>query len=368
MKSKLILIWKWLIGLGIVIGLGCGLFYLKKAAVPTKTIVLARVDLQAALKKHPNWERYLELQDQIEKLHRKWNNKNPVAKDNSGNSGSANITELSKQVNEIEQIFMDESRLKLDNLNNTIREYVRNRTEQLNVILQERFNSINNQLNKELQSLSKDNESKLQAYLNELQSDNQVMLSNLQLQLSLLDISGDPEKVKTEKVRIQNQIAGLTKEIEQKRAAREEQLRNDFKIYVEDRKKAAAKEFEQFKAEKENQVKADILVYRQKMEAEYLNWKANREQKVDSAKKVRQDKLKQEYRQDNTRETILKSQQEQLKEAIIWDIRQKTKKIAFSQKIDCVLANDYLNINLRDLTGEVQKSFTKAVKKANDRL
>jgi DNA repair exonuclease SbcCD ATPase subunit len=351
--------WIWLIGIIIILGLGCGIFYLKIAAVPAKSVVLARVDLQAVLEKHPNWDRYRQLQDQIDKLHRKWNNKNSAAKDNENivNSGSENIAELYKQVNEIEQIYQDESRLKLDNLNNTIKGYVQNRTEQLNAALKERLNSINNQLNKELQNLAKNNEAKAQAYINELQVDYQVKLSNLQLQLSLLDISGDPRKVKTEKNRIQNEIMQIKQEMGQKRAARESQLQKEFQAYAEECKKAAGKEFEQFKSEKETQVREEIAAYRQKLEGEYLVWRTNREQKVESAKKIRQDKLEQEYRQDNARETILKSQREQLKEAIIWDVRQKTKKIASSQNIDCVLTDDYLNIGVRDMTEEVQKTY-----------
>jgi hypothetical protein len=356
MMSKQICIWKLLIMILIVLGLGCGVFYFKKAAVPTKTLVLARVDLQMALKKHPNWDRYLELEAQIDKLHRKWNTKNASAKDVAANSSGENIVELNKQVNEIEQIFIDESRLKLDNLNNTIKEFVKNRTEQLTAVLKERLTSINNQLNKELQNQAKDNDAKLQAYLNELQNDNQVNLANLQFQLSLLDISGDT-KAKTEKAKVQAEIDQIKQEMEQKKAAKEAALQAEFQTYAEAQKKAAGAEFDQFKTERETQVKTDILAYRQRLESEYLTWRTNREQKMDSAKKSRQDKLEQEYRKDSVRESILQSQQEQLKEAIIWEIRQNTKKIASSHKVDCVLAGEYLNLKLRDLTDEVQKSL-----------
>jgi hypothetical protein len=347
-----------LIGILVLLGLSCGAFYLRKAVIaPTKTVVLARVDLQAAFKNHPNWDRYLELQTQIDKLRRKWNSKNAAAQDAATDSGSNNIKELNKQVNEIEQIYIDESRLKLDNLNNTIKEYVQNRTAQLTAILKERFNNINNQLTKELQNQAQDNETKLQAYLNQLQNDNQVALANLQLQLSLLDISGDSVRTKIEKTKIQKEIDSIKQAIEQKKVDREAALQAEFQVYADNKKKEASAEFGQFKAEKEGQVQADILAYRQKLEHNYLNWKTVREQKLDSARKLRQDKLDQEYRQDKARETILQSQQAQLKEVAVWDIRQKVKQIAQRQKVDCVLAGEFINLNVRDLTILVNKSL-----------
>ena len=78
---------------------------------------------------------------------------------------------------------------------------------------------------------------------------------------------------------------------------------------------------------------------------------------MDSARKLRQDKLDQEYRQDKAHETILQSQQAQLKEVAVWDIRQKVKQIAQRQKVDCVLAGEFINLNVRDLTILVNKSL-----------
>jgi hypothetical protein len=360
MMPKRIYCGKLLLFFLVLSGLGGGFFYLKNLiSSQPQPVALARVDLRETLKKHPNWKRYLELQDQIDKLHRKWNTKNPVAPNNAANSAAPNIDELYKQVNEIEQIYMDENRLKLSNLNNTIKEYVQNRTVQLKAILKERFNSINNRLKNDIQNYSKENETKLQAYLNQLRNENQVTLSNLQLQLSLLDISGDSSKTKLEKARIQEEISLIKKEITQKQAAREAVLQAELQAYAKKQKETADQDFAEFRAERETQVKEDILIYRQRLENEYNDWKTQREQKLDSAKKIRQDKLRQEYRDDNARETILKSQQEQLKEAIIWEIRQKSKKIAFSHQVDCILTDEYLNISLPDLTGEVQKSLVR---------
>jgi hypothetical protein len=357
MMFKRIYFWKSLLFLGALLGMSGGFFCLKKYAVSPRPVVLARIDLRKTLQKHPNWARYRELQGQIDKLRRKWNTKNPAALNNGANSDAANIAELYKQVDEIEQIYLDESRLKLSNLNNTIKEYAQNRTEQLTVILQERFESINNRLKSDLQNCSKENETKLQTYLNQLQKENQVALSNLQLQLSLLDLSGDPLKIKWEKARIQEEISRIKKEIEQKRSAREAAMQAELQTYATKQKETAAQEFAEFKAERETQVKEDIAAYRRRLENEYNEWKTKREQKLDSAKKIRQDQLEQEYRDDRARESLLKSQQEQLKEATIWEVRQKSKKIAFSHKVDCILTGEYLNISLPDLTGAVQKSL-----------
>jgi hypothetical protein len=343
-------------GIMILVGLGGGIFCWQKSVTPAKPVALARVDLNKLLQVHPDWDRYRELQTQIDQLRDQWGRKNASESNQSGLDNSV-LPELRRQINEIEQNFTDESRLKLANLNKAIADYVRDQTRQAQAVLNERLTAINNSLTKELQDLAKKHENILQAYWNELQTEKQLALSNLQLQLSLLELSSDKNQAKMEKQKIQAEINRIKTEIALKKVEKEGSLQAEFQSYAAKRKQENGREFEEFKREREAQVKKEILEYRKKLEDEFLKWRQRREQELDSAKKLRQEKWVQEYSRVQVKKSLLKAQQEQVQEAILWEIRQKTKKIARAQKIDYVLAGEFINLTLPDLTGQVRKSL-----------
>jgi Skp family chaperone for outer membrane proteins len=326
----------------------------KLLLIPKQDVTMAKVDLDSLLKEHPDWSKYEELQKEMDQLRKKWGIKSSNSQAEAGKTiRSSGISELNRQVSEIEQSYYDETKLKQDNLNKTVQEYVQNQTQQLNTLLGDKFKSINTRLSQDLRKKSKEIENKYQAYVNEIQNENKVKLSNLQLQLSTLDLTSNQITAKSERERIQAEIERLQKEMEQKKAAKYNLLQKDTELYADNRKKEAIAEFEEFKAENEQKYEADIMDFRNTMEEEYLTWQKEREREKNSAKKLREDQRLEEYRKDSAKETILKSQQAQLKEAMVWEIRQKAKTIAQARKIDCILVGEIINIHLVDMTRDV---------------
>ncbi|HYH03989.1 MAG TPA: hypothetical protein VEC37_12865 [Bacillota bacterium] len=349
-----------LIGVSLVlITLTGGAVCFKQYFVPQDQVTLGQVDIQALLKKHPDWQKYTELQDELEKLRQKWGTSNRQNTGETGKGGLNNSSELRSQVGEIERIYTEENKLKLADLNKSIKEYVQTKTQQLNQLLNDRLKSINSRLTSDIQRKTQENESKLQAYFLELQSEYQVTLSNLQLQLSLLDISSNPANAKAEREKIQAEINRIQTEIGRKKAIKQSALQKELETWAETEKKAAHQEFEHYKTEKESELKNDILAYRQKLENNFSNWHKQQKDDLDSAKKLREEKWEKDYRQDSVRETIIKSQQEQLKEAMLWDIRQKAKLVARTKKVDCVVTHAVVNVNAPDLTEALTRIIQK---------
>jgi hypothetical protein len=342
------------VGIIILVGLGGGIFCWQKFVTPAKPVSLARVDLNKLLHDHPDWDRYRELQTQIDELRDQWGRKN-VSESNQ--SGLSVLPELRRQISEIEQNFRDESRLKLANMNKAIADYVQDQTQQARTVLKERFTVINNSLTKELQDLAKEHEKVIQAYWNKLQTEQQVVLSNLQLRVSLLELYSNKEQAKMEKQQIQAEIDRIKTEINLKKVEKEGALQSEFQAYAAKRKQEITREFEEFKHERETEVKKEILEYRQKLEDNFKKWRQHREQELNSAKKLREEKWAQEYSRFQAKKSLLKARQEQIQGEILWKIRQKTKEIAYTQKIDYVLAGEFINLTLPDLTGQVHKTL-----------
>jgi Skp family chaperone for outer membrane proteins len=324
-------------------------------------VALAKVDLESLLKEHPDWSEYLELQREMDQLREKWGDKSAPAREEPSDSNlqSSTINELKRQVREIERSYYDENQLKQDNLNKSIGEYVQNKTQQFDTLLGDKLKNINSRLSQDLQKKSRENENKYQSYVNTIQSENQAKLSNMQFQLAMLDMSQNQISAKSERERLQAEIKRIKDEMEQKKAVKFDLLQKDTEVYAENRKKEATAEFEQFKAENEQQFEAEIRDYHQTMEEEYLTWQKQREQEKNSAKKLREDQQLEEYRKDSARETIIRSQQAQLRERMIWEVRQKVKRIAQTRKIDCVLVGELVNLCIPDLTRDIKLALVK---------
>jgi Skp family chaperone for outer membrane proteins len=324
-------------------------------------VALAKVDLESLLKEHPDWDQYQQLQQEMDQLRKKWGGKPTSAQTEStaSNFQSSSITELNRQVLEIERSYYDESKLKQDNFNKTIGEYVRNKTQQLNALLGDKLKSVNSRLSQELQKKNRENENKYQSYVDTIQKENQAKLSDMQFQLSMLDMSQNQITAKSEREKLQADIKRIKDEMEQKKAAKFSLLQKDTEVYAENRKNEATAEFEQFKAENEQKFEAEIRDYRQTMEEEYLTWQKQREQEKNSAKKLREEQRLEEYRKDSARETIIKSQQAQLREQMIWEVRQKVKRIAQTRSIDCVLVGELINLHIPDLTRDIKLALLK---------
>jgi Skp family chaperone for outer membrane proteins len=324
-------------------------------------VALAKVDLESLLKEHPDWGEYLKLQQEIDQLREKWGGKStlPPEKSTADNLKSFSITELNRQVSEIERSYYIESELKQDNLNKTIGEYVQNKTQQLNTLLEDKLKSVNTRLNHDLQRKTKENESKYQSYVSAIHKENQAKLSDMQFQLSMLDMSQNQISAKSERERLQAEIKQIKNEMERKMEAKFTLLQKDTEVYAENRKKEAGAEFEQFKAENKQKFQAEIRDFRNTTEEEYLTWQKQREKEKNSAKKLREEQQLEEYRKDSARETIIKSQQAQLREKMIWEVRQKVKRIAQDRKIECVLVGELINLHIPDLTRDIKLALLK---------
>lgn len=349
------------IGVGLVLVTLAGLvFWSQHFFTPKDQLTLAQVDMEELLKQHPDWQKYTELQNELEKLQKKW------GVSNQRNTGEPlkgyrqdNLSDLKSQINEIERIYNEESQLKLADLNKSITDYVQTKTQQLKQLLDEKLKNINSRLSSDLQRKTEENESRLQEYFLELQQEYQVTLSNLQLQLSLLDITSSPAAAKAEKEKIQAEINRIQVEINRKKAIKQSALQKELETWADNQKQTAQQEFEKFKAEKESELKNDIMAYRQKLEHKFSDWHKQHKNELDSAKKLRKDKWEKAYREDSVRETIIQSQQAQLKESMLWDIRQKTKLVARTKKVDCVVTGVVVNVNAPDLTEALARIIQK---------
>lgn len=347
--------WK-LIVIGLVlVGLAGIIVYFKQSLFAKNQLTLAQVNLPTLVKEHPDWRKYLQLNTELKKLCQKWGVKNQSsAKKGEHVSASGLFPELQSQEGAIEEIYKEESQLKLENLNKSIQEYTQTKTRQVNQALNEEFRRINFRLNNDIQIKTQTNEAEFKAYCNELQNEYQLTLANLQLSLSLLDISPNSDQNKAEKEKLQTEIKQIQTEIALKKTVKKKTLDEKLKQWIEKRKEEAKQEFERFKTNQEQKLEAEILAYRKKLEKDFSDWQQRHKDELDSTKKLREAKWEDEYHRARVQETIIRSQQEQLKTAILWDICQKAKRIAREKKIDCIITGAVVNVNLQDLTDDLR--------------
>lgn len=316
---------------------------------------IARVELQEIVTAHPDWGKYQKLQQELTKLQENWANQ-------SGESLQSTFdlepekSALDYQMSEIERIYNEEIRLKIGNLNKAIADYLKKRQAQTSASYKEKVKQLNETLNKELTAKSEEMAGKVKQIRSQIQAEYQLELSNLQLQLSMLDMSLNPsDNNQADKEKIQTRINQINREIESKVAAEQTRLQDEFNRFAKEQKENASKEAQAYQSQLSRQLQEDIKQFRQKMETEFNEWQQQRKKELDETLQSRKNKNLAEYKRYSSERLILESEMKQIKEDILWQVKKKAKKLAQAKKVDLIVTGDLAKLKTYDLTTELKK-------------
>lgn len=327
----------------------------RKTVLNTSQINVAHLDLNEVLKKHPDWSNYQKIQNELGQLRQKWNKQtDSLINTREFSSDSLINAEINNQIMSIQAMFEEEVSTKLENINKLLAEYSENRRSQMNADLNSKINSVNERLKNLIQKKVDESEKSLVEYQKKVQAEYQLQLTNLQFQFSMAEMSLNKEEALLQKKKIQVEIERIRHEIDEKVNIEAEKIRKSLDEFSDDQKKKTSLEIEEYKANLERNFEKDFIAYRQKLESEFEDWRKHREADLKSAIEVRKDQSKTEFIQDNVKMQVLQSQLSQLKDQMIWDIRQKTKFLARLKKIDLIIDGG-INLCLIDLRPELEK-------------
>lgn len=252
--------------------------------VASKQSNKAQVDLQEVVQNPPEWRKYWDLK---EALTERWTIS--VDRDFLANQDNRwSQTVLRQQMDAIETMFNEEVRQKLNNLEKTLAEYIKNRQNQAEVLFKHQEADLNMHLAQELADKLEQNQSRLKQFRQQLQLKYQTTLSNLQIQLVMLDFSLEAKDVQNEKVKIEAELERLGREIEERVRTEQIRLQTAYDRFATQRKAENLQEQASYRQALDEEVKRDVHDFQAQLQDEFKKWRVVRESERDQAVKSRQ--------------------------------------------------------------------------------
>ncbi len=141
---------------------------------------------------------------------------------------------------------------------------------------------------RDITAKTREMENNLQLIWSGMESDDQVILTSLQIRLSLAELIFDPGEQQKFKKEIEEEIISVRRKIEQR--YHEAKQKNDVLMaeFKKQRQSQLEDDLRQYKAKQMMTSDNNITLYRDKLEKEYNLWRVRREQEVQQAIQMRQ--------------------------------------------------------------------------------
>lgn len=248
-----------------------------------------RVDLAKLNAVIPDWSSYRQLSADLGRLEQNW--VVAPAGDSSSFDSSSSSGPLERQIDGISGIYSKEINLKLNNLNRSLEEYSRSRQNQTRLAVQQKVAGLKEGLDKELQERARADAAQLSRFGFKVQSAHQLDLANLYLQLSLSKLSVNQSKDLETQAQIKTAIAKINQTIERKIQEERNRLEVELDRFTAKRQQEVLAEIKAYQLQLHEELVADIKQFREQSEAEFTQWRRQRERERERAIKSRKAEL-----------------------------------------------------------------------------
>jgi hypothetical protein len=195
---------------------------------------------------------------------------------------------IQQQISKIQQIFEDEQTIRTADMAGKIESFREKAFAEVDHNIHEYSEIRQAAYIRDITAKTKEMENDLQMIRSGLESGDQVILTSLQIRLSLTDLIFDPKEQQKSKQEIEQEIISVRRKIE--RRYRDAKQKNDASIaeYKQYRQSQFEDDLRQYKAAQMMTAENNTAAYRVKLEKEYNLWRAQREQEVRQAIQMRQ--------------------------------------------------------------------------------
>jgi hypothetical protein len=248
-------------------------------------------DLGYLLREQPDWNGYHGLEKEAGRLFKKHSKFDPVQNEVHDNLEPMffNRAVVDHQITEIERIFEAEQNFKRNTLNEAVKEYSQKGSQGIKAEQKLRADILNRSFNAELKNKTKEMESLLEKYFQDLESRQQVNLANLQLQMSVAGLGKNPDQVKQEQQRIQVEIDGVNRKIDQQVEAKRNDLLREYNNYQKTRKNEIVVELNRLQEKLNTDLQNDLVRYKNVLEYQFNEWSSRREKELQRAVELRRE-------------------------------------------------------------------------------
>jgi hypothetical protein len=280
----------WTIGLSGLFGLtlfwgGYHLLNLKPSAtdLPDYAVNLKRAD----------WNEYTQIGQAVSKLTKGWIYSPNSLSDKQLITFDQKISKesLSVQTTQIKLLFTEEEAFRKADLDKALESYRSKLNLEMERELEEQTNRLKKNFQKEVTNQELALKNAIAKYNDELAAQYQVTLANLQLQLLLVDLSSRIKEPELEKQRIQEQIDSIHQEMYDKISIRQQQLGEELVQYKKQRQMLLDSEIASIRKQLINTTESALNQYRKSLEADFYQWRQQRQQDIQMVINLRQSQL-----------------------------------------------------------------------------
>ncbi len=260
--------------------LGTGVYYWQHSYQVKKfsTKHLPQVHIRSA--NYPQWESYAKIGEEFSKLKEKWSTEQPANQNNWYTAISKQYSKelLAQEASQVNQLYQAESVSKLAKLNQRLQEF---RTEQLtkiNAAYQLKATELNQALDEELQKQREQIAVNHKIYCNNLDNKEQLRLTNLQLQLAMINDYAKTNQDRERFRKIQLEMDLINEQLQKLKNEELARLTTEFDNYEKKRRLETAELLEQIQLTQVESFSQSFLTYKQKLELEFDCWLQLRQQ------------------------------------------------------------------------------------------
>ena len=276
-----------LLGFLIVIVIVIVIRQLSFSKAPARAVIdlpdfAAIANARARAKSRADWSGYSKISGEIAKLKQGWSleeryfSKKPIAEFEQKISEESLLT----QTSQIKQLFAEEETFRKTALAKSVALYRQKLQLEAERELEIKTAGLTNSFANEVGHQELDLKNVVEDYHAKLVNDYQVTLANLQLQLLLVDLSGDVKDPAGEKQKIQNQIEKIHQEMGDKVTVKQRQLAAGLEEFKQQRLLALNLEIAGLKVQLAATVEAELENYYKQLEADFNKWRQQRAREI----------------------------------------------------------------------------------------
>lgn len=281
----------YLLLLGIAFGASLGLYWLKQNTTGSKNVLpTASPDYSKNELNQPDWSGYSQLGRVLPKF--RWSLPNLSPKTASNWKPPAYETsEFDRQVVEIGRIFGEEESFRTANLARSVRNYQSRLHQKLNARLNEHSAALTAAFNRDVHAKMEEFKQELLKYQQELSAEYQTSLANLNLRLSVSDLTADgkPPDASETKGQLEVELERMHQVMAAKIATRESELQAELNAFRTKRRVEMDATLNAEKAAGEADILAQVEQYRSGLEMNLADWSAKRQEEIEHAIALRQE-------------------------------------------------------------------------------
>lgn len=281
----------YLLLLGIAFGASLGLYWLKQNTTGSKNILpAASPDYSKNGLNQPDWSGYSQLGRVLPKFRWSLPNLSPKMASN-WKLPAYETSEFDRQVEEIRRIFGEEESFRSANLARSVRNYQSRLHQKLTARLNEHSASLTAAFDRDVRAKKEELEQELLKYQQELGAEYQTSLANLNLRLSVSDLTanGKPLDASETKKQLEMELEQMHRVMTAKIATRESELQAELNAFRTKRRAEVDATLNAEKAAGEADILAQVEQYRSGLEMNLADWSAKRQQEIEHAIALRQE-------------------------------------------------------------------------------